>query len=161
MFMNNCVHLLGRLGRAPEIRTTNSGDRVATLSVVTSDAYRDKHSGEWVDKPEWHRVTVWGEGSVKHVEKLGSPGAQIAVMGQLRTRKWVTDDGQDRYSTEVVADFRAGGQVQITPKPDKAEAASDEPAEGAAKPNGRGRRQRKAETNPSGFVPTDDQEIPF
>ena len=51
MFMNNCVHLLGRLGRAPEIRTTNSGDRVATLSVVTSDVYKDKTSGEWVENP--------------------------------------------------------------------------------------------------------------
>ena len=161
MFMNNCVHLLGRLGRAPEIRTANSGDRVATLNVVTSDVYKDKQSGEWVEKPEWHRITIWGEGSIKHVEKLGVPGAQIAVMGQLRTRKWVGPDGEDRYSTEVVADFRAGGQLTITPKPDMTETRESEPGEAHAKTSGRRKGQRQAAAATQSFSADLDDEIPF
>jgi single-strand DNA-binding protein len=112
MLMNNLVMLKGRLGADAEIRTTTGGDRVANLRVVTTDTYKDK-GGEWKEKAEWHRVTVWGEGSIKHLEKRGTKGAMIDVLGQNRTRKW-TADGVDHYSTEVVADFRAGGEVKIT-----------------------------------------------
>ena len=112
MLMNNLVMLKGRLGADAEIRTTTAGDRVANLRMVTVDVYKTK-DGEWKERAEWHRVTVWGEGTIKHLEKHGSKGALIDVLGQIRTRKW-TADGVDRYATEIVADFRAGGEVKIT-----------------------------------------------
>jgi len=136
MLMNNLVMLKGRLGADAEIRTTNSGDRVANLRVVTVDVYKTE-DGEWKEKPEWHRVTVWGEGSVKHLEKHGKTGALIDVLGQNRTRKWEAN-GVDHYSTEVVCDFRAGGEVKVTtlakgakdqPEPEEADR---EPAEDQA-----------------------------
>jgi single-stranded DNA-binding protein len=80
--------------------------------MVTVDVYKTK-DGDWKERAERHRVTVWGEGTIKHLEKHGSKGALIDVLGQIRTRKW-TADGVDRYSTEIVADFRAGGEVKIT-----------------------------------------------
>ena len=112
MLMNNLVMLKGRLGADAEIRTTNSGDHVANLRVVTVDVYKTK-DGDWKERPEWHRVTVWGEGTIKHLEKHGTKGAQIDVLGQNRTRKW-TANGVDHYATEIVADFRAGGEVKVT-----------------------------------------------
>ena len=112
MLMTNLVMLKGRLGADAEIRTTTGGDRVANLRVVTVDTYKDT-GGQWKERAEWHRVTVWGEGSVKHLEKHGKKGALIDVLGQNRTRKWEAN-GVDHYSTEVVADFRAGGEVKIT-----------------------------------------------
>ena len=112
MLMNNLVMLKGRLGADAEIRTTNSGDRVANLRMVTVDVFKTKDD-EWKENPEWHRVTVWGEGTIKHLEKHGKKGALIDVLGQNRTRKW-TKDGTDHYATEIVADYRAGGEVKIT-----------------------------------------------
>jgi single-strand DNA-binding protein len=112
MLMNNLVMLKGRLGADAEIRTTTTGDRVANLRMVTVDVFKTK-DGDWKERAEWHRVTVWGEGSINHLEKHGSKGALIDVLGQIRTRKW-NDNGADRYATEIVADFRAGGEVKIT-----------------------------------------------
>ena len=133
MLMNNLVMLKGRLGADAEIRTTTGGDRVASLRVVTVDTYKDK-GGEWKERAEWHRVTVWGEGSIKHLEKHGKKGALIDVLGQNRTRKWEAN-GVDHYSTEIVADFRAGGEVKITSlakgakEPAEPEEGDHEPAE--------------------------------
>jgi len=112
MLMNNLVMLKGRLGADAEIRTTTGGDRVANLRMVTVDVYKTKDD-EWKERSEWHRVTVWGEGTIKHLEKHGKKGALIDVLGQNRTRKW-TKDGTDHYATEIVADYRAGGEVKIT-----------------------------------------------
>ena len=131
MLMNNLVMLKGRLGADAEIRTTNSGDRVANLRMVTVDTYKDK-GGEWKERAEWHRVTVWGEGSVKHLEKNGKKGALVDVLGQNRTRKWTTGD-VDHYSTEVVCDFRAGGEVKVTSLA-KAAKEQPEPGEGDHEP---------------------------
>jgi single-stranded DNA-binding protein len=80
--------------------------------MVTVDVYKTK-DGDWKERAERHRVTVWGEGTIKHLEKHGAKGAMIDVLGQIRTRKW-SADGVDRYATEIVADFRAGGEVKIT-----------------------------------------------
>ena len=131
MLMTNLVMLKGRLGADAEIRTTTGGDRVANLRVVTVDTYKDT-GGQWKERAEWHRVTVWGEGSVKHLEKHGKKGALIDVLGQIRTCKW-TADGVDRYATEIVADFRAGGEVKITSLA-KGAKEQPEPEEGDREP---------------------------
>ena len=127
----NRVQLIGNLGKDPEIKYTPQGTPVAKVTIATNERFKDK-SGEWKEKPEWHRVTIWGEGSIKHLEKHGKKGALIDVLGQNRTRKWTTGD-VDHYSTEVVCDFRAGGEVKVTSLA-KAAKEQPEPGEGDHEP---------------------------
>jgi single-strand DNA-binding protein len=103
-FSVNRVTLLGTLGRDPEVRRTGSGTAVSNLSLATTEDWKDKTSGEWKSKTEWHKVTVWG--MEKLVEKLAK-GSKVFVEGKLATRKWQDNAGQDKYATEVVV--QAGG----------------------------------------------------
>ncbi len=96
----NRVTLVGNLGRDPEIRSLQSGGKVATFSVATSETWKDK-SGEKQEKTDWHNVVVWNEALVGLVEKYVKKGTKLLVEGKLETRKW-EKDGIDRYSTEVV-----------------------------------------------------------
>jgi single-strand DNA-binding protein len=98
----NKVILIGNLGRDPEIRTTQSGDKLANLSLATSENWRDKSSGERRERTEWHRVVVFNDHLVNVIEKYLRKGSKIYVEGQLQTRKWTDNQGQERYSTEVV-----------------------------------------------------------
>ena len=98
----NKVILVGNLGRDPEIRSTQDGTRVANLSLATSESWRDKNSGERREKTEWHRVVVFNERIVEVAEKYLHKGSKVYVEGQLQTRKWTDQGGQERYSTEVV-----------------------------------------------------------
>ena len=116
MLMNNLVMLKGRLGADAEIRTTTTGDRVANLRMVTVDVYKTK-DGEWKERAEWHRVTVWGEGTIKHLEKHGSKGALIDVLGQIRTRKWQDQSGNDRYTTEISVGGNGGVMTMLDGAP--------------------------------------------
>jgi single-strand DNA-binding protein len=98
----NKVILVGNLGADPEIRSLGSGDRVANLRIATSETWRDRNSGERREKTEWHTVVVFNEGLCKVVEQYVKKGAKLYIEGQLQTRKWQDQQGQDRYSTEVV-----------------------------------------------------------
>lgn len=98
----NMVQLIGNLGRDPEIRTTQSGGKVCTLSIATSESWRDKASGERKERTEWHRVVIWDEGLVKVAENYLKKGQTVYLMGQLETRKWTDQSGAEKYSTEVV-----------------------------------------------------------
>ena len=98
----NKVILIGNLGRDPEIRTMQSGGRVANLSVATSESWRDKASGERKERTEWHRVVVFNENLVRLCESYLRKGSKIYVEGQIETRKWQDQSGQERYSTEIV-----------------------------------------------------------
>ncbi len=98
----NRVILIGSLGRDPEIRSMTNGDRVANLSLATSESWRDKSSGEKKEKTEWHRVTIMNENIVKVVENYVKKGSLIALEGSLQTRKWTDKDGVEKYSTEVM-----------------------------------------------------------
>jgi single-strand DNA-binding protein len=100
MFVNR-VELIGNLGRDPEIRTLTSGKTIATLSVATSESWKDQQSGEWRDRTEWHRVVIFNEGLAKVAEKHLEKGMKLRIEGKLRTRKWEDQNGQDRYSTEI------------------------------------------------------------
>jgi single-strand DNA-binding protein len=108
--MVNKVILVGNLGKDPQTRSTPNGQEVATLTVATSEKYKDK-SGELQERTEWHTVVVWG----KQAESCGkylSKGRQVYVEGRLATRKWTDKEGAERYSTEVVAEtvkFLGGG----------------------------------------------------
>lgn len=98
----NKVILIGNLGKDPEIRRTNDGRPIANLRVATSESWRDKATGEKREKTEWHSVVIFNENLCKVAEQYLRKGSKVYIEGQLQTRKWQGQDGQDRYSTEVV-----------------------------------------------------------
>lgn len=98
----NKVILVGNVGKDPEIRRTQDGRPIATLSIATSESWRDKNTGEKKDRTEWHRVVIFSEGLCKVVEQYVKKGAKLYIEGQLQTRKWTDQAGVEKYSTEVV-----------------------------------------------------------
>jgi single-strand DNA-binding protein len=98
----NKVILVGNLGKDPEIRRTQDGRPIANLRIATSETWRDKSTGERREKTEWHSVVIFNENLCKIAEQYLKKGAKVFIEGQLQTRKWQGQDGQDRYSTEVV-----------------------------------------------------------
>ena len=98
----NKVILIGNLGKDPEIRRTQDGRPIANLRVATTETWRDKASGEKREKTEWHSVVIFNEGLCRVAEQYLKKGAKVYIEGSLQTRKWQGQDGQDRYSTEVV-----------------------------------------------------------
>lgn len=106
----NKVILVGNLGAAPEIRNVPSGQKVANLRVATSEQWTDKSSGEKRERTEWHTVSVFNQNSVNFAENYLQKGSKVYIEGQLQTRKWQDQSGQERYSTEVVINT-FGGQL--------------------------------------------------
>ena len=98
----NKVILIGNLGADPEIRHTQDGRPIANLRIATSESWRDKATGERKEKTEWHRVVIFNENLCKVAEQYLKKGSKVFIEGQLQTRKWQDQSGQDRYSTEVV-----------------------------------------------------------
>jgi single-strand DNA-binding protein len=98
----NKVILVGNLGRDPEIRFTQSGQKLANVSVATSETWRDKQSGERREKTEWHRVVIFDERLADIAEKYLKKGSKVYLEGSLQTRKWTGNDGVEKYTTEVV-----------------------------------------------------------
>ncbi|KWB20913.1 single-stranded DNA-binding protein [Burkholderia cepacia] len=99
----NKVILVGNLGADPEVRYLPSGDAVANVRLATTDRYKDKASGDFKEMTEWHRISFFGR-LAEIVSEYLKKGSSIYVEGRIRTRKWQGQDGQDRYSTEIVAD---------------------------------------------------------
>ena len=108
----NKVTLIGNLGRDPEVRSMQSGDKVCNLAIATSERWRDKGTGEMQERTEWHRVAIFDQQIVDVCERYLSKGRKVYVEGQLQTRKWQDQSGQDRYTTEVVLQ-RFRGQLVI------------------------------------------------
>ena len=98
----NKVILVGNLGRDPEVRQTQDGRPIVNLSVATSESWRDRSSGERREKTEWHRVVIFNDRLTDVAQKFLRKGSKVYLEGQLQTRKWQDQSGQDRYSTEVV-----------------------------------------------------------
>jgi len=98
----NKVILIGNVGNDPEIKRTQDGRPIANLSIATSESWRDKNTGNRKEKTEWHRVVVFSEPLCKLIEQYVKKGSKLYVEGQLQTRKWQDQSGQDKYSTEVV-----------------------------------------------------------
>ena len=109
----NKVTLIGNLGADPEIRSFSNGGQVANLRVATSEKWKDKNSGEQKEKTEWHTVAIFSEGLVRVVEQYLKKGSKVYLEGQLETRKWQDQNGQDRYSTEVVLRNYAGNLTML------------------------------------------------
>lgn len=109
----NKVQLLGHLGADPEVRSFQSGDKVANLRLATSESWKDKQTGEKKEATEWHSVAVFGDGLVGVVERYLRKGSKVFLEGQLRTRKWQDQAGNDRYSTEIVLRPYAGQLILL------------------------------------------------
>jgi single-strand DNA-binding protein len=159
----NKVILIGNLGKDPEIRRTQDGRPIANLRIATSDTWRDKTTGERREKTEWHSVVIFNENLCKIAEQYLKKGSKVFIEGSLQTRKWQGQDGQDRYSTEVVLqgfngnltmlDGRSGGgagaSMQENGQADYGGAESDAPRGG------------KSSAAKGGFDKQLDDEIPF
>ncbi|ODT78500.1 MAG: single-stranded DNA-binding protein [Pelagibacterium sp. SCN 64-44] len=98
----NKVILVGNLGADPEVRNLPNGGKVVNLSVATSESWKDRNTGERREKTEWHRVVIFSEGLTRVAESYLRKGSKVYIEGQLQTRKWQDQSGQDKYSTEVV-----------------------------------------------------------
>jgi single-strand DNA-binding protein len=113
----NKVILVGNLGRDPEIRRTQDGRPIANLRVATSESWKDRNSGERKERTEWHSVVIFNENLAKVAEQYLRKGSKVYVEGQLQTRKWQDQQGQDRYSTEVVLQGFSGTLTMLDGRP--------------------------------------------
>ncbi|KQM22542.1 single-stranded DNA-binding protein [Sphingomonas sp. Leaf24] len=98
----NKVILVGNLGRDPESRSFQNGGKVVNLRIATSESWKDRNSGEKKEKTEWHSVAIFNEGLANVAERFLRKGSKVYIEGQLQTRKWQDQNGQDKYSTEIV-----------------------------------------------------------
>ena len=150
----NKVILVGNLGRDPEIRSLNSGDRVANLSVATSETWRDRNSGERRERTEWHRVVIFNDNLVKVAENYLRKGSKVYIEGALQTRKYQDQSGQEKFSTEVVLQKFRG---ELTMLDGRGGGDSDD-----AGFSGGGGFQRSQPSGPRESFSADlDDEIPF
>jgi single-strand DNA-binding protein len=166
----NKVILVGNLGADPEIRRLNSGDPVVNLSVATSETWRDKQSGERRERTEWHRVVIFNENLAKVAENYLKKGAKVYIEGQLQTRKWTDQNGQDKYTTEIVLQ-RFRGELQMLDSRANAEGGYGGRGQGGGYGNDRvgqgaggmdrGGGQQSGEQGGNDFVRDLDDEIPF
>ena len=113
----NKVILIGNLGRDPEVRRMGSGDAVVNLRIATSETWRDRQSGERKERTEWHSVVIFNENLCKVAEQYLRKGSKVYIEGQLQTRKWQDQQGQDRYSTEVVLQGFNGQLTMLDGRP--------------------------------------------
>ena len=170
----NKVTLLGHLGRDPEVRSFANGGQVCTLNVATSEAWKDRASGERRERTEWHRVTIHAEGLVRIAEQYLRKGSKVYIEGQLETRKWQDQSGQERFTTEitlrpyrgelVLLDGRTGGETggQSREDADRGYGARDRDGRDTAGRDGssRGSASGYGAGGRPGANPYDD-EIPF
>ena len=121
----NKVILVGNLGRDPEVRRTNSGSPVVNLRLATSESWRDKNTGERQERTEWHSVVIFNENLAKVAEQYLKKGSKVYIEGQLQTRKWQDQSGQEKYTTEVVLQ-RFRGELTILDSRGGGEFGTDE-----------------------------------
>ena len=164
MASRNKVELIGRLGKDPEVRTTTNGTKVASLSVATSERWRDKTTGEQREATEWHRVVLWDK-LAELAEQYLFKGSEVLLVGKLQTRKWQDQSGQDRYTTEVVLQGPRA-EMQFLGKPANDNSQGGGQQQQRQQFSGGGQQQRQAtgqQQKPSGNEhPTDfDDDIPF
>ena len=133
----NRAQLIGNLGHDPEVRLTESGSKVVTLNVATSDSWNDRSSGERRQRTEWHHIVIFSEPLAALAEKYLTKGAKVFVEGAIRTRKWQDRSGADRYSTEIQLTPFNGTLTFLDRRRDDSQAPADENA-GASEPDSDG-----------------------
>lgn len=149
----NKVILIGNLAADPETRRMNSGDKIVSFRMATSETWRDKNSGERKEKTEWHSVVIFNDGLAGVAEQYLRKGSKVYVEGALQTRKWQDQSGNDRYSTEIVLQ-KYRGELTLLDKAggDEAPAPRDTPRTKPAQP---------AQVSGSGAYDDMSDEIPF
>ena len=159
----NKVTLVGNLGRDPEVRSMQDGGKIVQLSIATSESWKDKNSGERREKTEWHRVVIFNENLGRTAEQYLKKGSTVYIEGQLQTRKWTDQQGQEKYTTEVVLQrYRGeltmlGGRADSLPSPGYNDTNSDSGFNSAAQNEG---SSNDVSRSISGIDDLDD-EIPF
>ena len=175
----NKVILVGNLGNDPEVRYANNGNAIANISIATSESWKDKNTGEQQEKTEWHRVVMFnrlGEIAGEYLKK----GSQVYIEGKLQTRKWQDQSGQDRYTTEIVAnemqmlggrggaDMGGGGAYQGGQQAPQQNAPQPQQSGGfqqnqPSQQQGGGFQQQQAPARPAAPQPSNDfdDDIPF
>jgi len=148
----NKVILIGNLGRDPEVRTTQSGTKVANLSIATSDSWKDRNTGERKERTEWHRVVIFGN-LADIAERYLRKGSKVYVSGALQTRKWQDQSGQDKYTTEVVLQGFNGELTMLDSRGEGGGGGGGGGDYGSQEPSGGG-----WDSGPAGDM---DDEIPF
>ncbi len=157
----NKVIIVGNLGKDPEIRTLNSGDRVANLRIATSETWRDKATGERKEKTEWHQVVIFNDNLVKVAESYLRKGSTVYIEGSLQTRKWTDAQGVEKYSTEIVLQKFRGELTMLGGRNDRAE-GGDDYSQGAPTGGFSGGGGRAPASGPrESFAADLDDEIPF
>jgi single-strand DNA-binding protein len=140
----NRVQLIGNLGQDPEIRATQKGDRIATLSIATSVSWTDARSGEKKEKTEWHRAVIFSDGLAGVAEKYLKKGSKVFLEGSLQTRKWTDNAGVEKYTTEIVVQAYNGQLIML------------------GEPNGQRSNSPRSDAPPTSDSPDlDSDEIPF
>ncbi|WP_337135897.1 single-stranded DNA-binding protein [Proteus terrae] len=148
----NKVLLIGHLGQDPEMRYLPNGDAVTNITLATSDSWKDRQSGETKERVEWHRVVIFGKLAEIAGEYLRK-GSQVYIEGQLQTRKWQDQNGQDRYSTEVVVNIN--GSMQMLGNNNQASSQKSQPS-----PHQHGRSPQQSPKHNEPSMDFDD-DIPF
>lgn len=151
----NKVILVGNLGRDPEVRYTQDNRKIVHLSIATSERRRDRGSGDQRERTEWHRVVIFNEQLADVAERFLTKGRSVYIEGQLQTRRWTDQNGQERYTTEVVVPRFRGELVLLGGRGEPETPAADPPATGSA-PARRGGSPKP----PAGYEDLDD-DIPF
>jgi len=144
----NKVILVGNLGADPEVKSFQNGGRIANLRIATSESWKDKATGERKDRTEWHSVVVQSDGLVGVVERFLRKGSKVYIEGQLKTRKWQDQSGNDRYTTEVSVGGMGGVLTML---------------DGASGNQGSGRREPDGSQGHAGGFGADDldDDLPF
>ena len=146
----NKVILVGNLGQDPEVKHTPNGAAITTISIATSESWKDKNTGQMQESTEWHRVVFFGKLAEIAGEYLRK-GSQVYIEGKLKTRKWQDKQGQDRYTTEVVIDSFNGVMQMLSGKPEGQQRSQQQKQE----------PQKQAAQQDNGFDDNFDDEIPF
>lgn len=142
--INNCT-FTGRLGADVEVKSFQNGGRIANLRMAVGETWKDKNSGERKERTEWVSVSITNDGLIGVAERFLRKGSRIAIVGQMRTRKWQDQSGNDRYSTEIVLTPFNGSLTMLDGKPE----------------GERGERKRGYDDRPSNNQDDLDDEIPF
>jgi single-strand DNA-binding protein len=154
-------HSGGQFGADPEVRTMQSGDKLVNLSVATSETWRDRQSGERREKTEWHRVVIFNENLAKVAEQYLRKGSKVYIEGQLQTRKWQDQNGQDRYSTEVVLQKYRGELTMLDGRSDR-QGGEAGYGQGGGYGADQGGRSMPQDRGPAPAIGSDiDDDIPF
>jgi len=154
----NKVILIGNLGKDPEIRTLNSGERVANLTIATSENWKDKATGERKEKTEWHRVVIFNDNISSIAERYLKKGSKVYLEGSLQTRKWTDASGVEKYSTEVVLQRFNGNLTLLDGRQDTGGRSNDDYDQGFQPQSQGGRASPSQAPSPAFDI---DDEIPF